>query len=254
MVFSTLGAPQAPARSAARRGAARPTGAGADAGADGRATVIGAPAFATRPRPRRGCEAAGDADGASSDALRRAEPRRCTPTGSAAADPYVPRSPRAAALRRARIGYGTGDEVVEGRWTEARELLIRRRAQRRARCSRPQERLAGILGGREPALASEDLALRARLTSTRAAPARRPSRLRVALEAALRRAARGHRRRRAALAERLAELRERARAPSPRGGRRGAVERPARRGGGTASSRRSSATSRPRCGLAPRRS
>jgi hypothetical protein len=81
----------------------------------------------------------------------------------AAADPTVREvSPRQALV--VRVGYGSGDEVAEGRWTEARELEAeRRQSRRRPTTLRPAERLAGLLGGRDEALACEDLALRARL-------------------------------------------------------------------------------------------
>lgn len=81
----------------------------------------------------------------------------------AAADPTVREvSPRQALV--VRVGYGSGDEVAEGRWTEARELDgERRQSRRRPSTLRPAERLAGLLGGRDEALACEDLALRARL-------------------------------------------------------------------------------------------
>ena len=81
----------------------------------------------------------------------------------AAADPAV----REVSSRQAlmvRVGYGTGDEVAEGRWTDARELEAeRRQSRRRPSTMRPAERLAGILGGRDEALVCEDLTLRARL-------------------------------------------------------------------------------------------
>jgi hypothetical protein len=63
-----------------------------------------------------------------------------------------------------RAGYGEGEQVADGLWTEARELVLsRRRAGRRASVLRPQERLAVLLSGRESALMCEELALRARL-------------------------------------------------------------------------------------------
>ena len=63
-----------------------------------------------------------------------------------------------------RAGYGEGEQVADGLWTEARELVLsRRRAGRRASVLRPQERLAVLLSGRDSALMCEELALRARL-------------------------------------------------------------------------------------------
>jgi hypothetical protein len=63
-----------------------------------------------------------------------------------------------------RAGYGEGDQVADGLWTDARELrLSQRRAGRRASVLRPQERLAVLLSGRGSALLCEELVLRARL-------------------------------------------------------------------------------------------
>jgi hypothetical protein len=63
-----------------------------------------------------------------------------------------------------RAGFGEGEQVADGLWTDARELrLSRRRAGRRASVLRPQERLAVLLSGRGSALLCEELALRARL-------------------------------------------------------------------------------------------
>jgi hypothetical protein len=61
-----------------------------------------------------------------------------------------------------RVGYGTGEDVADGRWREARELPARAESGRE-RALRPQERFAALLGGRDAALACELLALRARL-------------------------------------------------------------------------------------------
>jgi hypothetical protein len=63
-----------------------------------------------------------------------------------------------------RAGYGEGEQVADGLWTDARELLLsRRRSGRRASVLRPQERLAVLLSGRGSALLCEELVLRARL-------------------------------------------------------------------------------------------
>ncbi len=78
------------------------------------------------------------------------------------ADPYLNSVGREATLV-ARIGYGGGEQVADGLWTDAVELELRSERQRRARVLTPQARLAAVLGGRERALACEDLTLRARL-------------------------------------------------------------------------------------------
>jgi hypothetical protein len=84
----------------------------------------------------------------------------------ATADPYVHEVSTRDALV-VRVGYGAGEEVADGRWTEAREIPRpadegSRRARRQA-ALRPQERLAALLSARDAILACEDLALRARL-------------------------------------------------------------------------------------------
>jgi hypothetical protein len=63
-----------------------------------------------------------------------------------------------------RAGYGEGEQVADGLWTDARELqLSHRRAGWRASVLRPQERLAVLLAGRSSPLLCEELVLRARL-------------------------------------------------------------------------------------------
>lgn len=122
------------------------------------------------------------------------------------ADPYV----REIALDQAlavRVGVGRGDEVAEGRWTEARTVPpARSRAESRAGALRPQERLAALLSGRDVALAAEELTLRARLDLDRGRSREAALQVRVALEAALAELqAWAHR---DDIAPRLAELRE----------------------------------------------
>jgi hypothetical protein len=78
-------------------------------------------------------------------------------------DPYVSEVTVGQA-RRARLGYGTGDELVEGTWREARTVPVEHtgRSGRRAMLA-PQEQVARILSGRRPPQPSEDILLRARL-------------------------------------------------------------------------------------------
>jgi hypothetical protein len=78
------------------------------------------------------------------------------------ADPYVQPVARGQALV-ARLGFGDGEQVADGLWTEARELIGTAARQSRAKVLQPQARLAAVLGGRERALACEELTLRARL-------------------------------------------------------------------------------------------
>jgi hypothetical protein len=93
----------------------------------------------------------------------------------AAADPYVHEISPAQALV-IRAGWGEGEQVADGRWLHARALawtgghgpgyaaIGSRRPARRDRswALRPQERLAALLGARNPALLCEELTLRAR--------------------------------------------------------------------------------------------
>jgi hypothetical protein len=82
---------------------------------------------------------------------------------AATADPYTPEVSAAQALV-VRIGYGSGTELAEGRYSDARELPPAKgpRWRPRAEDLRPQERLAAVLGGRESIQACETLLLRAR--------------------------------------------------------------------------------------------
>jgi hypothetical protein len=79
-----------------------------------------------------------------------------------AGDPYERELTRKHALTT-RLGYGAGDDVVEGRWRAAYLLPRPRVRVGRRQMLSPQEHLAAILSGRSPIHPSEDLALRARL-------------------------------------------------------------------------------------------
>lgn len=84
----------------------------------------------------------------------------------AAADPYG----RELAPERAtavRIGYGSGEQVAESEFTDARAVDVwsgggASRRRQRQEDLRPQERVAAVLGGREQLDACETLLLRAR--------------------------------------------------------------------------------------------
>jgi len=60
-----------------------------------------------------------------------------------------------------RLGHGTGDQLAEGLWTEAKELARPRR--RRLDDVEPQSRVAAVLAGRDEVHPAETLMLRARL-------------------------------------------------------------------------------------------
>jgi hypothetical protein len=97
-------------------------------------------------------------------------------------DPYVNEiaSHRAVAMR---IGYGTGDELVEGGWSDAVELPRREPRRRRVESLQPQERLAAALGGKQGVDACETLLLRARLDLDQGRPREAALQLRIGLEA-----------------------------------------------------------------------
>jgi hypothetical protein len=127
---------------------------------------------------------------------------------TAAQDPYAHEVSPAHAVAL-RIGYGEGEQVAEGRWSEAREL-VRREPRRRAASLQPQERVAAVLGGRQRVEASETLLLRARLDLDQGRDREAVLQLRAGLSALLAEAAPGldaaHEDDLAALREREAEV------------------------------------------------
>jgi hypothetical protein len=106
----------------------------------------------------------------------------------AAADPFT----AALAPERAvavRVGYGSGEETAEGAFREAREVDVQTtgasRRKRRQEDLRPQERVAGVLRGRERVDACEILLLRARADLDAGRRREAALQLRVGLEALL---------------------------------------------------------------------
>jgi hypothetical protein len=76
-------------------------------------------------------------------------------------DPYGQEIGRLTPLA-SRVGFGTGEELADGRWSEALDVPAPERRRRRADALRPQERLAELLAGRESIDVCETLLLRAR--------------------------------------------------------------------------------------------
>ena len=122
------------------------------------------------------------------------------------ADPYVHEIGREQALV-ARIGYGAGDEVADGLWSDARELSAAHGRRRRSVILHPQARLAAALGGHQRVLACEELTLRARTDIDHDRDREAALQLLVALDAALAELPLDPHA--ASLADRLAELRSR---------------------------------------------
>jgi hypothetical protein len=155
-----------------------------------RATVIRTEPFETdegaaewldrlrRDRDALGAEAAAAA----------AELNRLLRAHRAAAADASARDVAPAVANAVRVGYGSGEQVAESRFTEAYDLppddassTVRRRAAALA----PDERLAAILGGRDEVLACEELVLRARADLDADRPREAALQARIALEALL---------------------------------------------------------------------
>jgi len=102
----------------------------------------------------------------------------------ASADPYVTEVSSSRALV-ARVGYGAGEDVAEGRFGEARELRMPGRRRPRRSMEAPEERFAALLGGREEVLPAEELVLRARADLNAGRLAEAALQARVAIEALL---------------------------------------------------------------------
>jgi hypothetical protein len=88
----------------------------------------------------------------------------------------------------ARLGYGSGEEVADGEFTQAREVDPRTGGSRRRHRTeelRPQERVAAVLAGRERMDACETLVLRARADLDAGRVREAALQLRVGLDALL---------------------------------------------------------------------
>jgi hypothetical protein len=167
-VIETLGAAPSPPRRRRRPRAAR---AGAEPASLplARATAIRAHAPFDEPAAAGAWMERAVADEAQLEALldeALALLNRALHTGAvAAADPALPLLGAERAVA-ARVGFGSGEEVASGRFSEAREVdpaaTAGSRRRRREEELRPQRRLAAVLAGRERLDACETLLLRAR--------------------------------------------------------------------------------------------
>jgi len=102
----------------------------------------------------------------------------------AAADPYVTEVSAERALV-VRVGYGSGEDVAEGRFGECLEMPRSGRRRARRSMEAPEERFAMLLSGREEALPAEELVLRARADLTAGRLQEAALQARVAIEALL---------------------------------------------------------------------
>lgn len=201
LVTATLGAPQR-RLIGGRRAKEAQEGAEPEPVQTGRATLVRAQRVPDGPRWLEQADLERESASAVATLNRALHAHRI-----ATADAYV----REVSLDQAlvvRVGVGEGEQVAYGRWTKALTLPVPKtsRAGRRVAALRPQERLAALLGGRDAALACEELVLRARLDVDGERYREAALQVRVALEAALAElepwAARGD------LAGRLADLHE----------------------------------------------
>ena len=103
---------------------------------------------------------------------------------AAAADPYVREVGRSIA-NAVRVGYGSGDQVADGRFSDAYELPATPLRARPAEAMAPLERLAAVLNGSEQIGVAEELVLRARLDVEAGRLREAALQARIALEAML---------------------------------------------------------------------
>ncbi|MGI9184967.1 MAG: hypothetical protein ACR2GZ_08385 [Solirubrobacteraceae bacterium] len=180
IVLATLGAPER--RRLARQRREAPPEPAPTPVATTRATVIevGSPA-ATPEAARAWLSQAGQAElEAGFEVLNRVLHAYRLVT----ADPYLHPVVRGHAIV-SRLGFGAGEQVADGLWSDAREINVRETRQRRLRVLHPQARLAAVLGAREAPLACEELVLRARLDLDHGRDREAALQLLVALDAAL---------------------------------------------------------------------
>lgn len=154
VVLSTLGAQRRRGRFTRQRRPAAPEPAPTEV-ATGRATIIATAALRDEAAGRAWLHGSGEPELAADLAVLE---RVLDAQRTATLDPYLPLVGRAHLLV-ARIGFGDGEQVAYGKWSQARELLPPR--QRGGHMLDPSTRLAAILGGRAQILACERLALRA---------------------------------------------------------------------------------------------
>jgi hypothetical protein len=188
VVLTTVGAPR---RSRLRRRPRKAEPGGGPAPVPtARATVIGLERLASDEEAARWLDAlAGDDDAMAIHAAEAARELNAVLRfyRAAAADPHV-RDVAPAGATTVRIGYGRGEEVADGRFTEAREVpppSPRSATRKRAEALMPDERLAALLGRREEPMTCEELVLRARADLDAGRPREAALQARVALEAAL---------------------------------------------------------------------
>lgn len=186
LVLRLLGAPERRRLRSRRRVRDAPAEPAPEPVTTTRATLVDAAALEGPEAARRWLEGA-DLDALVDEAVARLN-RVLHAHRVSAADAYSHPVSRRQALV-VRVGYGDGENVSMGRWEDARQVatgLQSRGGGLRAQSAlRPQERLAALLGGRDVALACEELTLRARSDLDAGRLREAALQLRAAFEAAL---------------------------------------------------------------------
>jgi hypothetical protein len=182
IVIATLGAPER--RFLDRNRTRRPAPPEPDPApvTTGRATVVevGEP-FADETAARAWLQAAGEDD---LEQGLRVLNRALHAFRVVTADPHVHAVARSRALV-ARIGFGAGEAVADGLWSEARELTVPRKREKRSASLMPQSHLSAVLTGSWQVLACQELTLRARDDLDQGRPRDAALQLLVALDAAI---------------------------------------------------------------------
>jgi hypothetical protein len=183
LVLSTVGAPERRRSLPGRRPRPRRVeSADPEPVPTARATVVRAAPFAS-PEEAAGWLSSADLD-LELDAAVAVLNRALHAHRVATADPYVTEVSPGRSLV-ARVGYGSGDEVADGRFGDARELQVSGTRRARRSMETPEERFAALLGGREEVLPAEELVLRARADLNAGRVAEAALQARVAIEALL---------------------------------------------------------------------
>ena len=188
LVVATLGAERALSGRRRRHRASRaPEDPGAASIPVTRLTVVTPTELDSDEAERWLDEVSKDADAARAqvDAAMRLINRALAAQRAGAPDPNPPElDPLRAGA--GRVGYGVGDDVADGNWTDARELQLAADREHRAEVLQAQERVAAVLGGRDEVLTCEGLVLRAQLDLEEGRRREAALQLRVGLEALLR--------------------------------------------------------------------
>ena len=182
-MLSTLGAPERRRSLPGRRPRPRRIEAAApEPVPTARATVVRAAPFASTEEAAEWLSSA-DLD-AELDAAVAVLNRALHAHRVATADPYVAEVSAERSLV-ARVGYGSGEEVADGRFGNALELPVSGVRRARRSMEAPEERFAALVGGREEVLPAEELVLRARADLNAGRLAEAALQARVAIEALL---------------------------------------------------------------------